>query len=283
LNRQLGIVNFAPLKEHFLTLANATVGYLPSLPSLLSIPIYLHRSYTNERDSKEMDAPALPFPLSSLAEQLKTANKSVTGGKFAQALKEFTAILHTVPFVVVERRAQVSELLEFVHICREYILAIRIELKRKETQDPVQQAVLASYFTATKIQPIHLVLGLRSAIKLTSAVKAFVFCSTLCRRLLEICQTSNNPTLNQLADPHKIRSFLAMCERAGTDAVVIPWPDDGGFGVCGWSFEAVGRGQGVKCPFCVAVYKTEYSGQLCQGCGVAKIGADGTGLRCYPD
>ena len=283
LNRQLGIVNFAPLKEHFLTLANATVAYLPSLPSLPSVPIHLHRSYTSERDSKETDAPALPYPLASLAEQLKAANKAITGGKFQLALKEFTAILHTAPFVVVERRAQSAELLEFVSICREYILAIRIELKRKETADPVQQAVLASYFIATKIQPIHLVLGLRSAIRLTFAVKAFAFCATLCRRLLEICQTSNNPSLDQLADPKKIRSFLATCEKTNTDAVTIPWPDDGAFSVCAQTFEAVQRGQGVKCPFCAAVYKADLAGHLCQVCLVAKIGADATGLRCYPD
>ena len=283
LNRQLGIVQFAPLKEHFLTLANATVAYVPSLPSLPPVPIYLHRAYTNERDSKEVDAPALPYPLSSLAEQLKAANKSVTGGKFQQALKEFTGILHLVPFVVVDKRGQVGELLEFVSICREYITAIKVELRRKESADPVQQAVLASYFTATRIQPIHLVLGLRSAIKLTSAVRAFAFCATLCRRLLEICQTSNNATLDQLADPKKIRSFLQMCERTNTDAVAIPWPDDGAFSVCTWSYEAVPRNSGVKCPFCVAVYKAEYSGMLCQVCGVAKIGADATGLRCYPD
>ena len=284
LNKQLGIVQFAPLKEHFLTLANATVTYLPTLPGAPPIQIPLHRSYTTDRDAKETDGPALAYQFNQLTEPLKAGNKSVTLGKFQQALKEFTGVLLTVPFVVVDKRGQVSELLEFVGICREYILAMKIELKRKEVRDDMpRQAALASYLTATTIQPLHLVQGLRSAIKLTSSVRAYAFCAVLCRRLLELCVTNANPTMEKVAEPAKIRSFLAMCERQNRDEVVIPWPADGQFNVCGWSFEPVERGRGVKCAFCQAVYKQEYTGHVCNICTVAKIGADATGLKCYPE
>ena len=292
LNRQLGIVNFAPLKEHFLSLSNSIVAYLPSLPSAPAVPVYLHRSYSTERDGKEADGPALCYQFSQLGEPLKAANKSVTGGKFQQALKEFLSLLQLLPFVVVEQRAQVADMLEFINLCREYVLAIRIELRRKESTELQTQALLAAYFTQCRIQPIHLVLGLRSAIKLTNSVKAFGFCAHLCRRLLELCVSNTNPAIEEKAEPRKIRTYLAMCEKqaaqavaagGSADAVVIPWPEDGGFSVCGLSFTAVERGKGVKCPFCVAVYKPEYAGQLCNICGVAKIGAEGTGLRCFPE
>jgi len=201
-------------------------------------------------------------------------------------------LLHLLPFVVVDKRAQIAEMLEFINLCREYVLAIKIELKRKETTDLTQQAVLAAYFTQCRIQPIHQVLGLRSAIRLSSSVKAFAFCAHLCRRLLELCVSNTNPAIEEKAEPRKIRTFLTMCERqaaaavaagGNADSVVIPWPDDGGFSVCGASFTAIERGKGVKCPFCAGVYKAEYAGQLCNLCGVAKIGAEGTGLRCYPE
>ena len=161
---------------------------------------------------------------------------------------------------------------------------MKIELKRKEVKDDMaRQAALASYLTATNIQPLHLVQGLRSAIKLTSSVKAYSFCAVLCRRLLELCVTNPNPTMEKVAEPAKIRSFLAMCERQPRDEVTIAWPADGQFSVCGWSFEPVERGRGVKSPFSGQVYKQEYAGHVCNIDGVAKIGADATGLKCYPE
>ena len=284
LNKQLGIVNFAPLKEQFLTLANATVAYLPSLPGASPITVPLSRTYTTDRDGKETDGPALAFQFNQLTELLKAGNKSVTLGKFQQALKEFSTVLHTIPFVVVDKRGQVGELLELVNVCREYVLAMKIELKRKEVKDdPVRQAALASYLTATNIRPLHLVQGLRSAIKLTSGVKAYSFCAVLCRRLLELCVTNNDPTMERVAEPAKIRSFLAMCERQAKDEVTIDWPADGQFSVCGYSFEPVERGKGVKSPYSGQVYKQEYAGHVCNIDGVAKIGADATGLKCYPE
>jgi coatomer protein complex subunit alpha (xenin) len=40
--------------------------------------------------------------------------------------------------------------------CREYNVALRIELKRKEMKDdPKRTAELAAYFTHAKLQPVH--------------------------------------------------------------------------------------------------------------------------------
>ena len=70
---------------------------------------------------------------------------------------------------------------------REYTIALRIELKRKELKDdPVRTAELAAYFTHAKLQPVHQALSLRSAMSIFFKLKNFATCATFCRRLLEL-------------------------------------------------------------------------------------------------
>jgi len=57
-------------------------------------------------------------------------------GSSADALKVFKTILHTIPLLVVETRREVDEVKELLGIAKEYALALRIELKRKDTADP---------------------------------------------------------------------------------------------------------------------------------------------------
>lgn len=71
---------------------------------------------------------------------------------------------------------------------REYNIALRTELKRKETQseDPNRAAELAAYFTHTNLQRPHVALTLRSAMATFAKLKNYNTCATFCRRLLEL-------------------------------------------------------------------------------------------------
>ena len=72
-------------------------------------------------------------------------------------------------------------------MCREYVVGLCIELKRKETKDdPTRTAELAAYFTHAKLQPVHVALSLRSAMSIFFKLKNFATCATFCRRLLEL-------------------------------------------------------------------------------------------------
>lgn len=71
--------------------------------------------------------------------------------------------------------------------CREYNIALRIELKRKEIRDdPKRLAELAAYFTHCNLQPVHMALSLRSAMSISFKLKNFDTCHHFCRRLLEL-------------------------------------------------------------------------------------------------
>ncbi len=46
-------------------------------------------------------------------------------------VQAFTRMLHTIPLTVVESRKEVDEVKELIGICKEYHIALRLELRRK--------------------------------------------------------------------------------------------------------------------------------------------------------
>lgn len=75
--------------------------------------------------------------------------------------------------------------------CREYNIALRTEMKRREvaSSDAKRSAELAAYFTHAKLQPYHTSLALRNAMTIFTKLKNFNTCATFCRRMLEVNAT----------------------------------------------------------------------------------------------
>lgn len=134
-------------------------------------------------------------------------------GKFGDAHKAVRQILHSIPLLVVETRREVDEVKELLTIARcvrkvyllvvsalnlvwharhtsttrDYDVALRTELKRKEIKDDPKRAMeLAAYLTHCKLQPVHLALCLRLAYTVFYKCKNLGLCATFCRRLLEL-------------------------------------------------------------------------------------------------
>ena len=53
------------------------------------------------------------------------------------------------------------QLREMVNMAREYVLAMSLELKRRETSDPARSMELAAYFTHCQLHRAHMSLCLR--------------------------------------------------------------------------------------------------------------------------
>lgn len=240
LHRQIGVVNFAPLKEGFLTIHQAAFALLPTLPGLpaLSSPL------TRQVDGKDCEFPNLAYKLSQIVEPLKSAYKNVTEGKFGAALKEFISVLQTLPLVIVDKKAEIAEVQELLGICREYITALRLELQRKDEADVVKQAALAAYFTQCKLQTTHIILGLKSAIKCAYTIKNYVLTAGFCRRLLEICSSSNSASIQAMVNVKQIRGVLQVCEKSSTDEAPIDYPE-ANFLLCCKTFQPIAKGKPV--------------------------------------
>jgi len=282
LNRQIGVVNFQPLKQAFLAIHNAAHATLPPLlPHTPPISTPLFRPLP---DGKDSELPCLAYKLGQVVDPLKSAYKNVTEGKFSAALKEFVSVLHTLPLVVVEKRAEVAEVGELLSICREYITALRLELMRKDAEssgDLIRAVSLAAYFTMCKLQTTHLILGLKSAIKSSYTSKNFALTATFCRRLLEIVSSSNSPTILGMVNMKQIKGVLAVCEKNGKDEKPIDFPESN-FNLDCLTGKPIPRGATiVHCPYCQSTFGEEAMDQVCPNCLLSRIGMQTTGLRVF--
>lgn len=273
LKRQLGVACFDPLKPYFLDLFVASHATLPGLQGVPSVLTHLDRTWNAEASSSPPTAPTLLYSLSDLEEQVKQAYKLVTDGKFTEALKAFTKLLHVIPLTIVDTRKEVDDVKELVSICKEYHIALRCELKRKELKedDLARAAELAAYFTHCNLQPVHLALSLRSAMSIFFKLKNFATCMTFCHRLLEL-----NPG-QKIAQ--QARQVLQACEKTPDDAVRINYDSRNPFDICSLTFTPVYKGSKyVEDPYTGARFQPDCEGQISPLGEIVRIGSDASGL-----
>ncbi|XP_021758357.1 coatomer subunit alpha-2-like [Chenopodium quinoa] len=275
LSRQLGIKNFAPLKPLFIDLFSASHSYLLAFASAPVISLALERGWTESSSPNVRSPPALVFSFSQLEEKLRTGYKLTTAGKLSDALRTFTNILHTIPLIVVESRREVDEVKELITIVKEYVLGLKMELKRRELKDyPIRQQELAAYFTHCNLQVPHVRLALLTA--MTNCYKAGNLCTAanFARRLLE-----TNPTIENHGKT--ARQVLVAAERNMKDSTQLNYDFRNPFVVCGATYVPIYRGQkDISCPYCSSRFVPDQEGQICAVCDLAVIGADASGLLC---
>lgn len=275
LNRTIGVVNFDPLKSHFLSIHAGAFAELPLT--------HTDQRCALHRENKDKLLPRPLYTITQCVDLLKQGYKHVTEGAFAPALTSFSEILQTIPLISVEKKVQVSEVKELRGICAEYIMGLRLELERRQVADPARAASLACYFTQCKLQPVHTLLALRVAIKCAYAAKCFNVTGNLCRRTLEYAVSANATNqYEKLVNFQQIRGVLKMCEKENSDACDLKFTE--GAKVCCASFEPIPKlTQHVSCPFCESPYLPQFDGTVCVICNLSKVGAEVTGLRCFAE
>ncbi|XP_074313237.1 coatomer subunit alpha-1-like [Silene latifolia] len=275
LSRQLGIKNFIPLKPMFLDLHTGSHTYLRALTSAPVISLGLERELSETLSPSVRGPPALVFSFSQLEDKLKSGYKSTTAGKLSEALGIFLGILHTIPLIVVDSRREVDEVKELIIIVKEYVLGLKMEIKRRELKDDSKrQQELAAYFTHCNLQTPHLRLALHLAMTVCFKAKNVTTAATFARRLLE-----TNPPSEQQA--RQARQVIHASERSSADATELNYDFRNPFVVCGATYVPIYRGQkDVSCPYCSARFIPNLEGQICNVCELAVIGADASGLLC---
>jgi hypothetical protein len=137
--------------------------------------------------------------------KLKAAYKATTERKFPEALKQLLNILHTIPLIVVDLWKEVDEAKESIEVVREYVLGLKMELKRKEVRDDVtRQQAMVAYFTNCKLQRVHTRLVLSSAMVLCFKQKNYATAAHFARMLLK-----NSPSEGQVV---KAQQVLKACK-----------------------------------------------------------------------
>ena len=276
LTRQLGIKNFGPMKPLFIDLHAGSHSYLRAASLAPVIPLALERGWSDTAEAGVHNPPALVLQFSQLEDKLKLAYKATTEGKFGEALRLFLSILYAAPLLVVEQRREADEVKELIDVVREYVLGLKLEVKRKEIRDDtIRQQELAAYFTNCKLQRGHLRLALMSAMRACFKGGSFGTAAHFARMLLD-----TNPAAE--AQVKSARQVLQACGDK-RDRAQLNYDFRNPFVVCGGTFRPIYRGQRhVSCPYCAAHFVPDFEGQICAICEVAAVGASASGLLCSP-
>ncbi|XP_004390279.1 coatomer subunit alpha, partial [Trichechus manatus latirostris] len=275
LHDQVGVTQFAPYKQLFLqTYARGRTTYqaLPCLPSMYGYP---NRNW--KEAGMKNGVPAVGLKLNDLIQRLQLCYQLTTVGKFEEAVEKFRSILLSVPLLVVDNKQEIAEAQQLITICREYIVGLSMEIERKKLpKETLEQqkriCEMAAYFTHSNLQPVHMILVLRTALNLFFKLKNFKTAATFARRLLEL---GPKPEVAQ-----QTRKILSACEKNPTDAYQLNYDMHNPFDICAASYRPIYRGKPVeKCPLSGACYSPEFHGQICRVTTVTEIGKDVIGLR----
>ncbi|KYQ93446.1 WD40 repeat-containing protein [Tieghemostelium lacteum] len=270
LNQQVGIVNFEPLKSLFMNVFMSTRLSLPCNPGLPGLLTPVQRKHGQ---------PYITYELGYLSEKLKQVYTLVGGGKFEEAVKQFTNILHTVIFCVVQDRNEFSELKTLIGICREYILGLTLRLKHQELvkQQPTainRQMELAAYFTHCNMQEPHLRQALRSGMGFAFTNKKYKIAQSFAQRLLSL-----NPPQDYATKCMQIINFVQQQPPQAPDTEV-QYDEYNPFTTCAISLVPIYRGKpSVKCSYCSSTFLPQHKGKVCTICQISEIGKDVSGLQ----
>lgn len=271
---QIGACQFQPFRQLFMTaFAQCRTAYTP-LPLTPPLFVYPRREHSA---SKGPAFPAVVYQLPALIENLQTCYQLTTGGKFSEAVDKFRAIILTVPLLVVDSKQDVAEAKQLLAICKEYVVALQMEVTRKDlpkatVEEQLRVCELSAYFTHCNLQPIHEILTLRSAVNLFYKMRNFRTAAAFARRLLEL---GPKPDVAQSA-----RRILQVCERTPEDEHRIEYDERNPFSICSYSYVPIYRGKPEeKCSFCAATYLPKHKGSVCNVCKVGEIGKTTSGLR----
>lgn len=276
LNRQIAVVNFAPLQSHFMALYTGASASLPGLPQVTSLRSFLVRGGTDRAPSEKENLPKLCFKLPALIERLTAAYKAFHAGKFAESREHFDFILHTIPLTVVTTRSENNELKELLDISREYVTAIRIKAAVTDEADPVRNMELSAYFTHCNLQPAHLLLALRVAMASTFKNKNYITAASFAQRLLELPDLASERNADLRDRSQKI---LQKSQQMARNDCQIDYDERNPFVIDCSALKPIYRGSpAVKCAYCSSSYTPDQDKKLCVTCGIAQIGMETIGL-----
>ena len=275
LNRQVGAVQFAPLKPLFLSVYRSSRLFLPGAASLPPLEIPLRRN-------ADLAEPRSVLPVATLnlasitAGELRAAYTAFQKAKFGEAASIFRSILHSLLLVVTSSPAQAAELQELVVVCREYLIGLSLETERRRIQDQPdslkRQLELAAYFTHCRLQPAHLQLALRLAMTTFTKAKNYPTAATFAQKLLTL-----SPAAPVAASANTV---IASANRNPRDAVEIDYDLHQPFDVCPASLTPIYPGApSVEDPLTGARYHQKFAGTLCKVSGVTEVGRSASGLK----
>lgn len=295
LNRQVGAVNFAPLKPRFLEIYQASKTYLPASAGLPPLVNYVRRT-VDETDPRKV-LPIIPRDLESIASvDLQEGYAAMRSNKLDDGIKAFKRILHSLLVNSVSTQQQVNEAKKIISTAAEYATAMALELERRSIDPKGEENLkrsleLSAYFTIPKLEVAHRQLALMAAMKLAFANKNFSSALSFANRmianggsakLLDQVHVRVSASTRTLANMLQAKKIKAQCERSPQDKIDIEFDQFAEFDICASSYTPIyGGSPSATCPFDGSKHHSQYKGRLCTVCEVCEIGAPASGIRLF--
>ncbi|KAI0599643.1 Coatomer, alpha subunit [Biscogniauxia sp. FL1348] len=283
LNRQVGAVNFAPLKPRFMEIYSASKTYLPASAGLPPLINYVRRTL-DETDPRKV-LPLIPRDLEHLASNdLQQGYDTMKANKLEDGVRIFKGILHALLANAVSSESEVAEAKKLITSAGEYAVAMSIELARRKLGTPEtvnsnpellkRSLELSAYFTIPKIEVPHRQLALLNAMNLATRSKNYSSALSFANRILA------NGGANRILE--NARKVKAQCERNPHDTVEIEYDQFAEFEICAASYTPIYSGTAYEeCAFDGSKYHQKYKGTVCTVCEVCEVGKHGSGLKLY--
>jgi coatomer protein complex subunit alpha (xenin) len=158
LNRQVGAVNFGPLKPKFMQIYWTSRTFLSANPGLPPLEFHLRH---DQRGVSSHSLPRLPWDFEKIKSvQMREAFKYVTNNKVEEAITTLRDVLHTILLLAVSSKQDADEFAKTVETIREYLVGLSIEVARRNVDVSTPEGVkrnleLAAYFTHSQLSPQH--------------------------------------------------------------------------------------------------------------------------------
>eukprot|EP01138_Halocafeteria_seosinensis_P013421 gb/GECG01013707.1/.p1 GENE.gb/GECG01013707.1/~~gb/GECG01013707.1/.p1 ORF type:complete len:1232 (+),score=158.46 gb/GECG01013707.1/:1-3696(+) len=279
LNRQLGIVNFDPLRSIFFSIYEGGLAVVPSLPGMPGLPVTLTKTVPGTENVPEAVS---PFTSNTLRQHLQEVYNFFEHGKFADADTVLDKMFRIAPFVNVESEREAAQIKEIISVMSQYKTALLVELTRKTIstdtdEGKIRQLELAAYLTHCNLQPKHVMLTLNLAMSLAFKLGNYINAAGFARRLKELPDASHPSNSRAVEKANKV---ISNANKKGGNAFKdLNYDEDKPFMICPASLTPIYPGEpSVKSPYSGASYKTDYKGQVCKVDGMAKIGEETIGL-----
>lgn len=184
MKKQLGIVNFEPLKEVAMKVSTYSQICVPQLPFLQNQMQFIINEKGNNR-------PYVFMNLQYLSQMVQRAYKEFEKGPqhFKTTLATFTEILHSVPFVDLNSQDELNSVKKLIKICLEYTMAIKFQLT--SSQQPKRASELIAYMAMCNLQNPHKIITQRQAQSSLFKEKNYIYSSYFAKKLIRMLENTD--------------------------------------------------------------------------------------------
>jgi coatomer subunit alpha len=277
LHRQIAASDFSVLKTNMIGAYLASTMTLPGIPGCPSLSIPLLRNDTVGYPGND-SLPRTPLKVKDLVAGIRNGYRFFQAGKFNDSKNAFVEVLTQIPLVVIDNKAEASEMKEFLAVCREYITSIRIKAAIADvTNDPIRGTELSAYFTHCNLQPVHLLLALRSAMATAFKHKNYIVAASFARRLLELPDMNSEKNADLRTKATKV---LQKSEQMARNEHELNYDESQTFTIDCQNFVPLYSGdKKVECSYCGSTYGDEtMTNKICLTCSFATVGVKTIGL-----